>query len=104
MALAATQGNSNDAAGERHEQSMVVSVQLEGNDSSVLLAFCITPGQQKQGQATALVTVLLRAVNISCLVCVATEQNHIHKCNLLLFTETLLNKPLSYQMLASDSC
>lgn len=29
---------------------------------------------------------------------------HTHKCNLLLFAETLLNKPLSYQMLASGSC
>lgn len=73
MALAPTQGKSDDAAGERHEQSMVVSVQLEGNDSSVLLAFCITPGQQKQGQANALVTVVLRAVNILFIVCVAAE-------------------------------
>lgn len=73
VTLTPTQGNSNDAAGEGHEQSMVVSVQLEGNDSSVLLAFCITPGQQKQGQATALVTGVLCAVNILLIVCVDTE-------------------------------
>lgn len=86
MTLTPTQGNSNDAAGERHKQSMVVSVQLEGNDSSVLLALCITPGQQKQGQATALVTVVLCAVNILFIVCVATEQKFFTYINVTYYS------------------
>lgn len=80
MPLTPTQRNSNDAAGEGHEQSMVVSVQLQGNDSSVLLALSITPVQQKQWEAIVLVTVALcaalplLATFYLVIVCVDTEK------------------------------